>query len=49
MKKIWLLPCTIFLVLCFSCSKEGEMDLRNKPKKIANLEYSLSEHLVEPC
>lgn len=35
MKKIWLLPCTIFLVLCFSCSKEGEMDLGNKPKKIA--------------
>lgn len=34
MKKIWLLPCTIFLVLCFSCSKEGEMDLGQRPKEI---------------
>ncbi|WET71344.1 hypothetical protein [Sphingobacterium sp.] len=34
MKKIWLLPCTIILVLCFSCSKEGEMDLGQRPKEI---------------
>ncbi len=34
MKKIWLLPCTIFLVLCFSCSKEGEMDFGQRPKEI---------------
>ncbi|MDR0264026.1 MAG: hypothetical protein LBJ04_12460 [Sphingobacterium sp.] len=25
MKKIWLLPCTIFLVLCFSCSKNDKL------------------------
>lgn len=34
MKKIWLLPCTIFLVLCFSCSKDGEMDFGQRPKEI---------------
>lgn len=34
MKKIWLLPCTIFLVLCFSCSKDQEMIFGLRPKEI---------------
>jgi len=32
MKKIWLLPYTIFLVLCFSCSKDIDM-MRRRGKK----------------
>lgn len=34
MKKIWLLPYTIFIVLCFSCSKDEEMIFEQRPKEI---------------
>ncbi|HAU55686.1 hypothetical protein [Sphingobacterium multivorum] len=34
MKKIWLLPCTIFLVLCFSFSKDEEGTFEQRPMQI---------------